>query len=260
MPRAEDRPIIVAGSHRSGTSLVRRLLNGHSRIFCPAEIKFHKDLLRQFPADPLRHGRLGSSIAALGLAEDVWLDEFGRALVNCYRLAAARQGKARWADKNPENCLNVGHWDRLLGGEFHFVLVLRNPLDVLASMAETPMPLIIPTTLQGRAEHVMGYVDAGLDECEAHPERSTVLRYEDLVSDPTPTVRGLCDRLGERFEPAMLTGLDAARHGSGLEDPKIARRDRPASDSVGRWRADLSGDDQAFLTGFMGPTLRRAGY
>ena len=39
-------PIIVGGCHRSGTSLVRRLLNAHSRIYCGPEVKFFRDFFK----------------------------------------------------------------------------------------------------------------------------------------------------------------------------------------------------------------------
>jgi hypothetical protein len=260
VPQLDRRPIIIGGSHRSGTSLLRRLLNGHSRIFCPPEIKFYKDLLQQFPSDPLRHGRLAASMSALGLAEHVWLDEFGKALVRCYELAAAGQGKPRWADKSPENALNIRHWDRLLGGELHFLMVLRHPLDIIASMAETPMPLVIPATPEGRARHVADYVAAGLGYCEAHRDRSSVVRYESLVTDPERALRDLLDRIGERFEPAMLAEPGAARHGAGLEDPKVKVRNRVSADSIGRWRRDLSPEHQQLLQRELAGLLRRLEY
>lgn len=116
MAIGSDWSIVIGGSHRSGTTLLRRLLNGHPRIFCPPEIKFHKDLLGQFPNDPLANGRLGNSIRALGIPAETWLDEFGRALCRCYDIAVHNAGKKRWADKNPENAVNAAHWDRLLAG------------------------------------------------------------------------------------------------------------------------------------------------
>ena len=253
-------PIVIGGSHRSGTTLLRRLLNGHSRIYCPAEIKFFKDLLQQFPNDPLRHARLTASMAALELPENVWLDEFGRALVRCYERAAAQKGKVRWADKSPENALNVEHWDRLLGGNFHFVLVLRNPLDIVASMEETPMPLAIPTSPAGRARHIMEYVGAGLAFCDRHPDRSSILRYEDLVSSPVETMEVLLSRLGERFEPQMLDDPSAPTHGSGLEDPKVKRQKIISTDGIGRWRQDIPAEQRDVLLDEFDRFLGRLGY
>lgn len=142
----EGWPIIIGGSHRSGTTLVRRLINAHPRIFCPSELKFHRDLLGQHREDPLAFARLGATMSALGLDQNDWLDEFGRALVRCYERATTAHGKARWADKNPENALNIHHWHRLLSGRMFFILVARHPYDIVASMEEARMDRAIPWT------------------------------------------------------------------------------------------------------------------
>ena len=42
-------------------------------------------------------------------------------------------GKARWADKNPENVLYWRDWDRLLGRDWLFVHMVRHPLERLHS-------------------------------------------------------------------------------------------------------------------------------
>ena len=253
-------PIIIGGSHRSGTTLLRRLLNGHPRIFCPAEIKFFKDLLRQFPDDPLAHGRLGSSMAALGLPEEVWIDEFGRALIRCYELAAASNGKPRWADKSPENALNIAHWNRLLAGRMYFVFVVRHPLDILASMAEIRMDKVIPVDLRGRAHHIRAYFESALAFIESNPERSIVVRYEQLVQRPVEILGELMGRVGEEFRPEMLELLGSEKHKGGLEDPKARAGTAVRSGSVGRWKSDLSRADVEQVAGTLSPLMRHFGY
>jgi Sulfotransferase family len=216
--------------------------------------------LQQFPDDPLRHGRLAASMQALGLPREAWLDEFGRALVRIYSQAAASHGKQRWADKSPENAINIAEWDRLLHGRLHFVLVIRHPYDVIASMMETPMPLVISQTLEGRANHVSSYMSSGLDYRERHPERSTILRYEDLVMTPEQTMTDLLDRLGEKFEAALLNELQARHHGTGLEDPKALRWSGISQASIGRWQRDIPTRQIELLRHHFGFLLPRLGY
>jgi hypothetical protein len=256
----DDWPIIIGGSHRSGTTLLRRLLNGHPDIFCPAEIKFYKDLLGQFPDDPLAHGRLGSSIRALALPTETWLDEFGRALCRCYEIAASKAGKARWADKNPENALNVNHWERLLEGRMLFVLVVRHPLDVLASMAEIAMNKVIPIEVAGRAAHVRDYVNAGLNFVDRHSGRSVVVHYERLVTEPRSTLTDLMQLANAEYDEAMISGVLADHHGEGLEDPKASRHIRIADHNIGRWSRDLAVDDVRVATPILSDTCQRLGY
>jgi Sulfotransferase family len=255
-----DWPIVVGGSHRSGTTLLRRFLNGHPRIFCPPEIKFHKDLLAQYPDDPLAHGRLGSSIRALGLPTEIWLDEFGGALCRCYDIATRKVGKRRWADKSPENALNVSHWDRLLNGRMAFILVVRHPLDVAASMAETPMSKVIPTDIVGRAAHVRDYMTAGLAFADEHPERSILVRYEHLVSEPKDTLIQLMSFLSEQYDEAMIHNLHAGYHGEGLEDPKARHHANISRENVGRWQRDLSNDQARLAKPILAAICQRLGY
>ena len=253
-------PIIVGGSHRSGTTLLRRLLNGHPRIFCPAEIKFFEDMLRQFPDDPLAHGRFGSSVAALGLPEQVWLDEFGRALIRCYEFAAAKNGKPRWADKNPENAVNVRHWNRLLSGQMYFVFVVRHPLDILASMAEIRMDKVIPVDVRGRAQHIRKYFESALEFIERHHENSIIVRYEQLVHEPVVILGNLMRRVGEEFRPEMLQLLGSKKHEGGLEDPKAAAGNAVRSSSIGRWKDDLSSLEVEQVAATLSPLMQHFGY
>jgi protein-tyrosine sulfotransferase len=255
-----DWPIIIGGSHRSGTTLLRRLLNGHPRIFCPSEVKFYKDLLCQYPADPLAHARLGASIRALRLPLETWLDAFGRALCECYRLAALRAGKPRWADKNPENALNAGHWDRLLQGRLAFVLVTRHPLDVVASMNEIAMNGVISTDLRGRATHVRDYLAAGLDFIDAHPTLGTIVRYERLVTDPVAVLTELLSFVGEGYEASMVATLYENQQAEGLEDPKFILHAGVSTAHVGRWRTDLSSEQIRLIDPIVAPIARRLAY
>jgi Sulfotransferase family len=59
---SDSRPIVVGGCYRSGTSLVRRLLDSHPRIHCGPEVKLFRDYaeagLRFASENPTRYVRL----------------------------------------------------------------------------------------------------------------------------------------------------------------------------------------------------------
>ena len=247
-------PVIIGGSHRSGTSLLRRLLNGHPEIFCPSEIKFHLDLLGQLQSDPLTFSRLGTSISALGLEREFWLDEFGRAYVRCYVEAARRQGKKRWADKNPENSINIDHWHRLLKGRFFFVLVVRHPFDIVASMAEAQMDRVIPKSISGRAHHIRRFIDPGLQYCRQHSVRTHIVRYEDLVVSTEACLRELLSTINAPFHPIMLDALKN-KHLKGVEDPKVAATKKVNSASVDRWKGEFTNAEVSQIKEILSPIL-----
>ncbi len=233
-------PIIIGGCFRTGTSLLRRILDAHSRIHCPPEVKFFRDLYGDYMVDDLANIRFFRTARLMGLDEDEMLAVFGGSFVRGHEIAAAKLGKARWADKNPENVVFLKQWDQLLEGRFQFVLMVRNPLDTLASMLEVVFKKTLPPELDGRIQVYRDYTDAGTRFADQHPERSLILRYEDLTTRPTEELARLMGFLGEEFEQEMIESFNARARQRGVEDPKVAANPSIHNQSIGRWRADLT--------------------
>ena len=234
-------PIIVGGCHRSGTSLIRRILNSHSHIHCGPEVKFFRDFYGDYLNDPIRHGRFMASARSV-LPEGDLLEVLGRAFVALHERAAGRAGKPRWADKNPENVLYLDQWGKLLSDEWLMIHCVRNPLDTLASIKEVRFPFVIPADLNARIDFYDRYTRAGLDFGSIHPGRYYRVLYEQLVSSPRTVLEGMMQWLGEEFEPEQME-FNRFPHQSGLEDPKISDTHEIHSESVGRWRAILSPEE-----------------
>jgi hypothetical protein len=234
-------PIIVGGCHRSGTSLIRRILDAHSRIHCGPEVKFFRDFYGDYFEDPLAPYRFPRTARSL-LPEDDLLDVLGRAFVTVHEEAARRAGKPRWADKAPENVLYLGQWQRLLGDGWLLLNVVRNPLDTLASMDEVEFPLTLPADLAGRVAFYRRYTEAGLDFGTRFPDRCVLVVYEELVDSPETVVDRLMSSLGEQPERGQLD-FNATAHQAGLEDPKIAATSGIHRQSVDRWRGHLTNDE-----------------
>lgn len=246
---ADARPIIVGGCYRSGTSLVRRLLDSHPRIHCGPEVKLFRDFYGDYldAEDPVAHLRFIATARSLAPEEDL-LAVLGAALVELHERAARAAGKPRWADKAPENVVFLPQWERLLGDEWVFLHVVRNPLDTLASIEEVGFPKSIPATLAERIDFYLGYAQAGLAFAEANPDRYVRVLYEDLVADPEPAVQGLMAGLGEPFDPAQLA-INDPPHQPGLEDPKAADASGVHRESVGRWPELLGAEEAGAVVG-----------
>lgn len=251
----QDLPIIVGGCHRSGTSLVRRVLDAHSRVYCGPEVKFFRDFYDDYMEDPIRHLRFATSARAV-LPEEELFEVLGSSFVVLHERAAARAGKPRWADKNPENVLYLSEWQRLLGDGWFFIHVVRNPLDTLASIKEARFPLTIPPDLDSRIALYKRYTEAGLDFGSRHPEQYHRVIYERLVEQPEAVVSELMAWLGESFEPAQLD-LDQIRHQSGLEDPKVKETTTVHAASVGRWKELLTPSEAAQISRECDPLWRQ---
>lgn len=245
MRAIDSCPIIIGGFYRTGSSLLRRLLDSHSEIHCASEIKFFDDLYDDYPNDPLRHLRFFRTIRALGLSENQLLNIWGKAFVDSHELAANKHGKKRWADKNPKNVLFLKQWEYLLPNGFLFVQTTRNPFDALASLKEIGFSKTTPDSFIGKVELMKKFIDAGSSYVLNNPENSISIRYEDLVSRPLEVLDGLFKFIGVNFESSVVNKFMSDERGGGVEDPKLKSNNNNAiyTDSINRWRSDLSSDE-----------------
>lgn len=231
-------PIIVGGCHRSGTSLLRRILNANDSIYAGPEVKFFRDFYQDYNDDPYVHVRFFNTARSI-LPEKELFSKMGRAYIEIQGRAAELNSKARWADKTPENVLYLNEWSELLGEEWLFVHVVRNPLDTLSSIKEARFDRSIPIGLDERLAFYSRYLNAGLDFQEQHPDRYYRVMYEELVTDTEKTLTSLMSWLGEEFQRKQLKFNDQLQ-GDGIEDPKVNQKQTISTDSVGSWRKRLN--------------------
>ena len=217
---ASGRPIFVVGFQRSGTTLLQSLLGAHSHIAAPPEVHFFFRVyqLRDYWGD-LSDDRNAARVvrelvnAPFGLLEGCGFDEtaltqaflttdrsYGALLRTVLADFAARQGKARWSEKTPNQRPRL-IWSVIPDAQV--VHIVRDPREVVAS-AVTAWPHDAPPwALAERLGEFTAAVQA--DAQSASPESYLLIRYEDLATDPDTTLRALCEFLDEEFEPQMTS-------------------------------------------------------
>lgn len=238
-----NTPLIIGGFFRTGTSLLRRMLDSHSNIHCGPEVKFFRDFYNDYVKDELRHVRFFNTLRTTGLIDDELLDIFGKAFVQSHKLAAFKKNKIRWADKNPENVLYLSEWQKLLPDGFVFIHVVRHPMDTLASLKEVGFLKTVPAEFENKVKLFKFFYEKGKTYTDKHPENSITIHYEDLVNSPKETLGYLLSKINEVFEPAMLLNFNSSDRGKGIEDPKIKKTKSIHNTSIGRWKIDLSNDE-----------------
>jgi hypothetical protein len=186
--RLLEKPTFILCTVRSGSTLLRVLLNSHSQIHSPQEMHM-RDL-----SVKLRGEYAGKSLGQLGLDERrlehlLWDRMLHRELVE--------SGKRLLVNKTPSDVWIV---DRILEcwPDARFVYLLRHPGAVARSRgAARPQD-----TPERNLEMVLRYAQAVEDARRAHPGHS--VRYEDLAAAPEAETRRLCEFLGVPWERAML--------------------------------------------------------
>ena len=262
-----NAPIIVGGCGRSGTTLLRLMLDSHFRICCGPELK----LLVQL-AEQARHSVLGWSAYLernAGLGEQELWEAYGaavRALLETYRRTT---NKPRVAEKTPVNVLVFPSLARMLP-DAQFVQIIRDGRDVVASLlrqnwadASTGRRPEYTLRADAAAAYWVQSIETGrrlLDEGAG--ERYWEVVYEELVREPEAALRELCDFLGEEWDEGMLRpqhwghhyGEDEQQfHGVSLQRP-------PNPSAIGRYQQDLSPEQLDQVMQVAGSLLQDLGY
>lgn len=194
-------PIFVIGSPRSGTTLLRLILDSHPRISCGEETHFLRDLEAIVGKDwPL--------VATYGFDRPWWFERIASFYWEFQAEVLASTGKVRWAEKDPTYTLLLDFIDQLFPDAV-YIHLLRDGHDVVASFRDR---WGYRSAARAARTEWARYVDAARSFGETlAPGRFMQLRYEDLVADPEVEARRVFDFLEEQWEPGVLD-LDPARH------------------------------------------------
>jgi hypothetical protein len=270
-------PAFIVGCHRSGTTLLRYLLDAHPALACPPESKF----LAAF-GDVLTYPQAMRGLRSLGVGPDRLLADLRRMINAFFQEYAARHGKRRWIDKTPNYARLLPFLDALFGHEVLFLLMVRHPLDTADSLAHLPafnldepedpdIAASVERHGRDRAAWVRHWVDTAdtLAWFGAHtPARTHFVRYEALVTGPARTLEEVLEFLGEARSPEVVADLiDGAftrRHPPGYEDATIRDSHGIHQSSIGKWRRWPTAEvdrlwaiaaDVAGLLGYTSPSM-----
>jgi hypothetical protein len=228
-------PIIV-GVGRSGTTMLRLMLDAHPELTIPPETHFVPELIDAIGegATPEQAVRVMTAVRQWGdlhtEPEEVlerWrrLDSFeaGPALRAFYEIFPERQGKSRYGEKTPAYVKNMLKIEGVLP-EARFIHVIRDGRDVALSRWKRTLGDKDPAP----ASQVAETWARRIRRAQRHGrklEHYIELRYEDLVTDTEPNLRRICEYLELEWDPVILRYYEHA-----AERMAEMARDLPAVD------------------------------
>ena len=273
---ARAAPFFVVGNDRSGTTLLRLVLDRSDEVAVPPESMFLLDFARV-----RRRGGLDDPDRAAQFLEEVWSHPkvrlwnlagappsvpAGLGHAEAYRFAveapflayAGRDGKPRFGDKTPAYLYAV---DELLEvwPEARVVVLVRDARDVALSIAKLPFG---PNNAYAAAAWWARGIRAGLEAQRRHPDHVLTVRFEELVTDPEAEVRRVCEHVGLGYNSDMLA-IERSGPGKILPEQAAWFAGLPGPISAaesGRWRTEMSVRDQRVVAAVAGAELRRLGY
>ena len=125
------KPGFIIGVYRSGTTLLRYVLDSHPNIAVPPESNFLLGLAETWRSEWYRKGLQGVGINDEGLRQR--MHEFAGGIFDDY---ARAKGKQRWFDKTPSYIDVLDFIDDTFGQECRYIMLYRHGLDVANSMAK----------------------------------------------------------------------------------------------------------------------------
>jgi len=192
----EKPPIFIIGCPRSGTTLMRVILDSHPNICCgpethlirhlkPIKDKIYENWKRLEPYGTTKDD-LNRGLGTL----------FGMFHENYLRI----KNKQRWAEKTPDNIFFVDIINDLFP-DCQFINVIRDGRDVVCSFKDRWGRLAIFSGIKNwnkSAELAYQF------RKEFNKDRYLEVRYEELISNPETETKKIMEFLGEKWTPEIL--------------------------------------------------------
>lgn len=235
------RSVVVYGALRSGTTLLRLMLDGHPRLSCPDETDFIFDhLTGTGPGE-------GYDMAALERDRiyRAHMDEYAATPLPEHSpdaFIARIAGEGRIAVLMLHRCL-----DRVLDlyPDMRVIHMVRDPRDVARSSIGMGWA---GTTYHG-VEHWMDTENGWQAVADRLPDGQTMtLRYEDLIHDAEGELQRLCAFCGLDYDPNMMSYASSSTY------------DRPDPKLVEQWKRKQTPEEIGLVEARVGPLLEAAGY
>ena len=272
-------PFFIIGSGRSGNTLLRSILSGSSDISIPPESyripfaikKFHilnnrdwnevvREVLREFE-DCKEFYTWGIDIKDVQKRlENIEVSK--RTLSNIFdelfcTYAEKHSPKSKiWGDKTPMNTLYLD-WLGPVFPHSKFIHIIRDGRDVASSYLKMERY----DTILEAANRWINSVELAQSFGSKIKESYMEIRYEDLVTNTESEIQRVCDFLDINYDSKILDHTKQVEKLGDTDKSHHSNLSKPiSSDSIGKWKNNLSKSDQESITKLLHKHLDRLGY
>ena len=286
---AQRKPFpFIVGMNRSGTTLLRMMLDAHPDLTVPPETHFVPDAIKAAKADGAtprsvleamkEHREWGdfeiSDEEMLGRLEALPDFKPGPAIRSFYEIYSERQGKPRYGEKTPTYVQKMKLIQRALP-EAHFCHVIRDGRDVALSVLDRTVRDLTAADVAKRWRKKVTKAREDSPALKHYKE----IRYEDLILDTEPVLRSVCEFFELEWHDELLTyhersadrlqEMARALPGDGkAKELSVERRMKthemttkpPSADRVQRWRKQMSEGQRTEFEEVAGDLLSELGY
>lgn len=266
-------PLFIVGRPRSGTKLLRSMLNEHPRIAIPiSETNFIPSLVERFGVlSPLarperfdaffyefsrsvfyqRRAHAGFVLTADELRRSADLNSWASVFeaILRYYAPAAPSSDVIWGDKSPSYLTSIALLRQLYPAA-RFIHIVRDPRDQALSAKEAWGKHLLRSAEQWRRQTLIAHRQGtalGQDYVE--------VRFEDLVDKPEAVVTALCQFLDVKYVDGMIR-LSVSHENKGSAAGAL----RVVSRASGRYASRLTERTVRRIDEIVAPAAQEFGY
>ncbi len=274
-------PIFIVGCGRSGTTLLRLIINRHPDLAIFGESSaFFRDRKYAFLSNHRAFERFirdwkNLSAQELPYPQLMESDSLKTALSQADTYVAAvtlvmaefarAERKPVWGEKTPSH---VSKLEKIFAAypKAKVINITRDPRAVVSSaIKQLGDGRFDPVGIYGVARYWVRCQRAIERYLAKFPTNIAMVRYEDLVSQSETVVRGLCEFLGVHYDAGMLDITSTAQRYAPKLNGEIQTHHRGLLENINaeaadRWREALSPDMIALVESATAPWFGRRGY
>jgi hypothetical protein len=286
-PGGPPAPFIV-GVTRSGTTLLRLMLDAHPEMAIPPETHFVPSLIKATRKSGVSCDEAHGIVTGHRQWGDFNLDSAELLRRYCdldridpettirtfFELYAEREGKPRWGDKTPNYVRRMKQIENWIP-EARFIHMIRDGRD--AALSRFKRVLKDPPPMATVAERWVKKIEGARED--AKDLHYIEVQYEELVRDTETQLRRVSEFLELPWDDTMLRYYERAedrlaemhRDLPGEEGKPLRPADHrkeahvltskpPDASRLARWKEEMDPRDNAAFEGVAGPLLRELGY
>lgn len=251
----KNEPFFIIGGQRSGTTLLRLMLNNHSEVSVPEEGTFWMPLLRREAKNPgsvfgeqaMKNAQqyllTNGQFSLWKIEDDSLANAFSKldkptlkSMIDAvYGLVAERNGKSRWGDKTPSFFRMVPVLATMFP-KARFVHIIRDGRDVYLSQRN--MGIHSRNVSSAALEWKIKVDQARKDMQKYAPGRYVDLKFEDLLTETEKSLRQVSDFIGIPWEQGMLDYWKTSKDHIGEHHSKAIFEPVDPT-QAGRWRTEM---------------------
>ncbi|MBM3765549.1 MAG: sulfotransferase [Acidobacteria bacterium] len=263
-------PVFVVGAPRSGTTMLRVVLDRHPQIAMwpgesaffrrvydrretfgdPSDLRNREHIVNAYLAiEPMHRLKIDlSTLKERMLAEgSTWPALFGSMI----RHYATIQGKLYGGEKTPAHVHRIDTLRAWFPG-CAIIHIVRDPRDVVSSLVRMPWSnrSVLFAARTWKNSNIAGQAASGADDY-------LLVKYEELAANPELALNKICRHLGVAYDSLLLK----PKEGVPVARPAIARANKPiSSDRIGLWREAFQPWQIAAIEATAGPLIQQYGY